>query len=82
MRRSGASGIDMYLACGCRHLEGLRDRQASSGAGIKKCLEIALQPTEWMDCAAIKTVRRACKRTPEENRLFVCNNRSHDKKPA
>ena len=64
-----------------RYEQGMRDRKATGGAGIKKILAMALLDTEWMDCVAIKIVRQSCKRNPTENREMVRSKVSRDKKP-
>lgn len=64
-----------------KYLAGDRDRKATDSSGIKKFLTMDFQNTDWLDSTAASAVRRACKRTPEENRERVRNKGDHDKKP-
>lgn len=64
-----------------KYLAGERDRKATDSSGIKKFLTMDVQNTDWLDSTAASAVRRACRRTPEENREMVRWRVSQEKKP-
>ena len=64
-----------------KYLAGERDRKATDSSGIKKFLTMDLQNTDWLDSTIASAVRRACRRTPEENREMIRGRVGQDKKP-
>ena len=55
-----------------RHAAGKREKAATGiTAAIRKHFALAMEETAWMNAAAIGVGRKACKRTPQENRDYI-----------
>jgi hypothetical protein len=65
-----------------RYQKGLRGKGATeAGAAVRKYFMIKLLDTEWMDDPQVSNARKACRRSPEENREFIRAGAGRDKKP-
>jgi hypothetical protein len=65
-----------------RYQNGLRGKGATeAGAAVRKYFMIKLLDTEWMDDPQVSNARKACRRSPEENREFIRAGAGRDKKP-
>jgi hypothetical protein len=66
-----------------RKAAGKREKAATAiTAAIKKHFATALLSTEWMKAEAIAVARRACRRTPQENREYVKAGRGRARLPV
>jgi hypothetical protein len=65
-----------------RYVSGLREKQATAaGSAVRKYFEVELETTEWFDDPRIRGARRACRRSPAENRVYARSKEAKDKKP-
>jgi hypothetical protein len=63
--------------------EGKREKAAAAiTAGIRKHFATAMCSTEWMDADAIAVARKACQRTPAENRSYIREGRGRARLPV
>jgi hypothetical protein len=66
-----------------RKAAGKREKAATGiTAAIRKHFAVALQSTEWMKAEAITVARRACRRTPQENREYAKSGKGRARLPV
>ena len=70
-----SEAVKVMMLChlsGERRAAGKREKSATGiAAAIRKHMDMAMRDTSWMSAGAITVARRACKRTPAENREYM-----------